>query len=93
MFVSLIDERWLLTRGDACCSDMKDRIGMRDHVQEAVAWKDPETLSLRSGSWRSSSEPRKGPQIQSPDSDSNSICRSLRGLIAWKPVAQNRALV
>ncbi|KAI0661765.1 hypothetical protein C8Q70DRAFT_967350 [Cubamyces menziesii] len=87
-------------------SDMKDRIGMRDHIQEAIAWEDPEALSVRgagSSSFRVSSERNSRipaqiqPQVQNPDwdlSEKAPLCRSMRGFIAWKPnksAAQNRA--
>ncbi|KAI0367799.1 S-adenosyl-L-methionine-dependent methyltransferase [Pilatotrama ljubarskyi] len=71
--------------------DMKDRIGMREHMQEAIAWEDAEALSVRSGSGRASLErPTRVPQIQNPDwdlSDKTALCRSMRGFIAWKPAA------
>ncbi|KAI0671779.1 S-adenosyl-L-methionine-dependent methyltransferase [Trametes maxima] len=74
-------------------SDMKDRIGMREHVQETIAWRDPDLISFRgSSSLRASSERPHivDPQMQNPDwdvSEKASLCRSMRGFIAWKPAA------
>ncbi|KAI9061307.1 hypothetical protein FKP32DRAFT_1576259 [Trametes sanguinea] len=80
-------------------SDMKDRIGMRDHIQEALGWPDPEAQQLHLGtssvggsSLRASLNKRNGSSgggsssLRVPSADL-SLCRSMRGFIAWKPAA------
>lgn len=72
-------------------SDMKDRISMREHMQETVAWEDAETMSFTgSSSLRAPSDRKKAPAIQNPGwdvGDKTSLCRSMRGFIAFKAVS------
>ncbi|KAI8980216.1 hypothetical protein BD414DRAFT_493967 [Trametes punicea] len=78
-------------------SDMKDRIGMHEHVPEALGWENPETLGMRGSSQASSSlrgssertKPPPRPPAQNLDWDTSpkaSLCRSMRGFLAWKPI-------
>ncbi|KAH9846682.1 hypothetical protein C2E23DRAFT_851900 [Lenzites betulinus] len=71
----------------AWASDMKDRISMREHVQEAIAWgTDSETLSSSSSDPPCSKSSRQKAMIQNPDWDNAAVFRSMRGLVAWKPL-------
>ena len=61
---------------------MKDRIGIRNHVQDALAWEDPDLFSERSSFFRSSSQSMVGVGVQDPDKAP--LCRALRGFVACK---------
>ncbi|KAH9945153.1 S-adenosyl-L-methionine-dependent methyltransferase [Epithele typhae] len=61
--------------------DMKDRIGIRNHVQDALLWQDPEIRSMRSHSLRSSGSLK----IHYPtDPEKAPICRAIRAFSAGK---------
>ncbi|PIL35545.1 hypothetical protein GSI_02273 [Ganoderma sinense ZZ0214-1] len=69
--------------------DMKDRMGVRDRLQDCLDWRDSDNLSLRPasyGSGRSRSRSRKSYDAAKAESDPNhtSICRAMRGFVARK---------
>ena len=71
-------------------SDMKDRMGVRDRLQDCLDWKDSDSnLSVRPasyGSGRSRSRSGKSYDAAKAESDPNnaSICRAMRGFVARK---------
>ncbi|KAF9267849.1 hypothetical protein L218DRAFT_894059 [Marasmius fiardii PR-910] len=62
-------------------SDMKDRIGMREHLASELAW--PESPGERPDwrVWRNSIDIKPVDETKAR----RDLCRSLRGFVAWKP--------
>ena len=78
----------VLTRR-AAVRDMKDRMGIRGHIQDELHWQDPDSRSMlaASGSFRSSqatSNKDSRSQRSESDADRAPLCRAMRGFIAWK---------
>ena len=64
---------------------MKDRVGIRNHVQDALAWQDPDTYSDRASSFFRSSQSFRGYSLAEQEKgEKAAVCRSLRGFVAWK---------
>ncbi|KAJ3824700.1 hypothetical protein F5878DRAFT_312394 [Lentinula raphanica] len=63
------------------CSDMTDRIGMRDSIMFELLWAEPAGERPDWRVWRNSLEIKS---IEQPD-PAVDICRSIRGFVAWKP--------
>ena len=68
------------------CRDMKDRIGIRNWAKDAFPRKDADAFSERSASVYRSSKSMGGSGHSDPDK-SASLCRALRGFVAWKQAA------
>ncbi|KAI0719317.1 hypothetical protein C8T65DRAFT_636312 [Cerioporus squamosus] len=69
--------------------DMKDRMGIRSHIQDELQWQDPDSRSTLGGSGSvRSSQAASNKDARSQRSDSNAdkapLCRAMRGFIAWK---------
>ena len=80
-FASLV---LVLTKPD---SDMKDRMGVRDRLQDCLHWKESDNLSVRPASYGSErSRSRKSYDAAKAESDPNnaSVCRAMRGFVARK---------
>ena len=70
--------------------DMKDRMGVRGHVHTSLDWRDPDTDRLSVGtrlSGLSQAQTKKSSDATTTsgaEPDEASICRALRGFVAWK---------
>ncbi|KAI1796852.1 hypothetical protein LXA43DRAFT_984831 [Ganoderma leucocontextum] len=69
--------------------DMKDRMGVRDRLQDCLHWRDTDNLSVRPasyGSGRSRSRSRKSHDAAKAESDPSNapVCRAMRGFVARK---------
>ncbi|TFK92667.1 S-adenosyl-L-methionine-dependent methyltransferase [Polyporus arcularius HHB13444] len=73
--------------------DMKDRMGIRVHIQDELQWQDPDSRSTFAGSESiRSSQAASTKTARSQRSVSNAdkapLCRAMRGFIAWKKISE-----